>query len=114
MKKFLFLIIILFPSISFAGGDYGFSHLDEKCLAANYATHNEGLILKHINGRITKTENFVRYDRYIYMVANTFTDDYKFLGSYLMQYDCGTMSKKILSPLLKKGLKGELGKIEYF
>lgn len=59
MKKILLFIILLFvaPTVTMADS---FSDLDAKCTWSADGIHdstiNDKLILKHINGRITKTE----------------------------------------------------------
>ena len=101
MIKLLLALLILFPISSFASN---FSDLDTICDSKTdgaYTSNNDELILKHINEKITKTSGYVKYDDYLYMVANTFTDNYRFLGSYLLEYDCKEGSTKRLSNLLK-------------
>ena len=105
MKKYLFLLLMLLPSITFAGVDYWFSNLDDKCTSSSdgtYASNIDKLLLPHINARITKSEWYVKHDNHLYILANTFTDNYAFLWSYLMQYNCGNRSIKYLTSLLKK------------
>lgn len=102
MKKILLIISILFlPNIISANS---FSDLESICTwteDGSHMTSGDKLILKHINKRITKTEGFVKIDDYMYMVANTFTDNYRFLGSYFLRYDCRERKIKYLSHLLK-------------
>ena len=112
MIKLLLALLILFPISSFASN---FSDLDTICDSKTdgaYTSNNDELILKHINEKITKTSGYVKYDDYLYMVANTFTDNYRFLGSYLLEYDCKEGSTKRLSNLLKISWVG-MGFIQY-
>lgn len=112
MKKFFLLVFLFFPLSLFA--DNQFSDLDTACYnSMNGSTSQEKLILKHINGRITKSEWYVKYNDYLYIVANTFTDNYRFLGSYLVKYDCtDSITTRIAWPL-KKNRINELGFIQY-
>lgn len=112
MKRYLLAIALFLPFNIFASN---FSDLNNLCISkteGQYSSNADKLILKHINGRITKTEGFVKYDDYIYMVANIFTDNYRFLGSYLLEYDCKEGSTKRLSSLLKRSWVG-MGFIQY-
>ncbi|MBX9809439.1 hypothetical protein K2X92_03570 [Candidatus Gracilibacteria bacterium] len=110
MKKFLFVMLfLLMPTITMAGS---FSDLNSKCMWETegvHSTNNDKLILKHINQRITKTEGYVKVDDYLFMVANTFTDNYRFLGSYFLKYDCREKKTTRISSLLKGNNPSELG-----
>ncbi len=89
-----------------------FSDLDLICTQEEDGIHNanhDKLILKHINQRITKTEWYVKIDSYLYMVANTFTDDYRFLGAYFLRYDCLDGQTMRLSSLIRWNDRNELG-----
>ncbi len=118
MKKILLFILLflLAPAVTMAA-TATFSDIDSKCIWSTYGLHNttmdDKLILKHINGRITKTEWYLKYDEYIYMVANTFTDNYRFLGSYFMRYDCKEKTTEKLSGLLRWNIVWELWLISY-
>ena len=94
-----------------------FSDLDMKCSNSidgeEYLNAENTLILKHINGKITKSHWFVKYNDYLYMYANTFTDNYRYLGGYLLRYDCRDKITKIISPLIKKNFPGESGFISF-
>jgi hypothetical protein len=63
--------------------------LDEICSLVQDGSKTDKIggqppVLPHINNRITTVENFVRHEDMLYMNANTFTDKYSYLGSYLM------------------------------
>ena len=110
MKRFILIGFLFFvPSISFGAN---FSDLDKKCLESadgqQYSQNTDKLVLKHINGKITKSEWYVKYDDYLYIFANTFSDNYRFLGAYLLRYDCKEKTTATLSPLLKKNFPWEL------
>ncbi len=51
----------------------------------------------------------MKLDDYLYMVANTFTDNYRFLGAYLLRYDCKEKQTVRLSTLLRSNNPDELG-----
>ena len=104
---FFFLIwIFTFSSQLFASS---FTNLDEICRYAAdgvnvYPTYTspsgiktqQDIILPHILKKITTARNVVKYDNTLYMSADTFTDDYNYLGSYLVKYNCSKPGWKLL------------------
>ncbi len=111
--KYIFLSLFFFlPFVTFASNN--FSDLNAVCRnSGEWNIWHETLILPHIDKKITKAEGYVKYNDYLYMDANTFTDNYRFLGSYFLRYDCSNKKTEFLSWLLKKNLISELGFVGY-
>ena len=112
MKYLVLCISFFLPFIISASNN--FSDLDTICSnSAEWSVGHETIILPHIDKKITKAEGYVKYDGHLYMDANTFTDNYRFLGAYFLRYDCLSQKTERLSWLLKKNLINELGFIGY-
>jgi hypothetical protein len=109
MKILLWVILLtLIPSFVFASD---FSDLQTLCSMSDGTYGAQpALILPHIDKKITKAVQYTKLQSgwsnsiygAIFLHANTFTDDYKFLGSYLLRYDCLTrktdfLTKKLLN-----------------
>lgn len=107
MKKiFLLIVLFLIPSFGFASD---FSDLQTICsLSDGTYSAQPPIVLPHIDKKITKANNYIRmrwigshnFNGVIFFHANTFTDDYKFIGSYLLEYDCNTNKLKTLTKML--------------
>lgn len=110
---FIVWIIVLLPAWLFAWSS-SFTDLDDLCTWQNEWLHREDeIILKHIDKKITKAKWYVKTDGYLYMDANTFTDNYRFLWSYFLRYDCRDRKIEKLSQLLKGNVKNEFAIIWY-
>ncbi len=109
MKILFWLILLTFiPSFAFASD---FSDIQTLCSMRDGTYWTQpALILPHIDKKITKAVQYTKLqsgwsnDAYgaIFLHVDTFADNYEFLGSYLLRYDCFTrktdfLTKKLLN-----------------
>lgn len=113
--KYIFVFLIWIFAFSTPLFAWSFANLDEICSLVQDGSKTDKIggqppVLPHINNRITTVENFAKYDNTLYMSANTFTDKYRYLGSYLMSYDCSGYNGGLtrISRLMRSGMKSEL------